>query len=218
VEQTEVAVVKLQNVLDGAGDFVNRVSGVGILVDSHVNYGFNTSHVRAGASIRLEPASGDRWYRVGINGAPEGVNARTVTTMTDAAGTVTSYEDKTETRYNFSVDAELARRFGIVTIRGGLLESSAGFGLDIQPIRWAALSGELFNFRSGHPPNLKGTVTLYPLFNPDANNPFNWIYLQGGIYNALNANRDFFLGGGLRFSDREIKSLAGLAASASAAR
>ncbi|GHV84767.1 hypothetical protein AGMMS50230_03750 [Spirochaetia bacterium] len=211
VEETEKAVVKLQSVLDGAGSFINRANSVGILVDSRANYGFNSRNVRAGASLRLEPASGDRWYRVGVNGAPEGVSIRTVTTT---SGTVTSYEDKTETRYSFSVDAELARRFGIVTVRGGLLESTAGFGVDIQPLRQIALSGELFNFRNGYYPNLRGSVTVYPFFDPDADNPLSWIYLNAGIYDALNKNRDFFLGGGVRFSDRDVKSLVGLAATA----
>ncbi|MDR1144242.1 MAG: MlaD family protein [Spirochaetaceae bacterium] len=209
VEQTEQAVVKLQTVLEGANEFIGRANGVGIMVDSHANYGFNSSNVRAGASIRLEPASGDRWYRIGINGAPEGVSTRTVTTT---SGTVTSYEDKTETKYTFSVDAELARRFGILTIRGGLLESTAGIGIDLQPLKQLALSGEVFNFRRGAAPNLKGTVTVYPFFNPNADNPLNWIYLNAGIYDALNADRDLFLGGGLRFTDREIRGLVGLAA------
>ena len=215
VEKTEEAVEKLQKVLDGAGEFIDRTNGLGLLVDSRASYGFNSTNIRAGASIRLEPASGDRWYRLGVNSAPEGVSTRTVTTI---SGTVTSYEDKTETKYNFSLDAELARRFGILTIRGGLLESTAGFGLDVQPLKWIALSGEIFNFRTGYYPNLRGTVTVYPFFNPEKNNPLNWIYLYGGIYDALNRDRDFFLGGGLRFTDREIKGLVGLAFTAAAAK
>jgi phospholipid/cholesterol/gamma-HCH transport system substrate-binding protein len=208
LEETEKAVVKLQGVIDGAGEFMNRVNGVGIMVDTHANYGFKTGHVRAGASLRLEPASGDRWYRIGVNGAPEGVNSRTVTSTT---GTNPGYEDRTETRYTYSVDAELARRFGIVTVRGGLLESTAGLGVDVQPIRWASLSGEVFNFRTGQYPNVRGTATIYPFFNPDSNNPLKWIYVHGGVYNALSKDRDYFLGGGVRFTDREIKNLAGLA-------
>ena len=210
VEQTEAAVIKLQRVLDGAGDFIDRTNGIGLLVDTHVNYGFNSSYVRAGASIRLEPASGDRWYRVGVNGMPEGISTRTRTETISSSGT-SSVEDIVETKYTYSMDAELARRFGIVTLRGGLLESSAGFGVDVQPIQWVGLSGELFNFRTGHRPNLRGTATIYPFFNPDKNNPLNWLYLQGGIYDALTKNRDVFLGGGLRFTDREIKGLTGLA-------
>ncbi|MDR2211389.1 MAG: MlaD family protein [Spirochaetaceae bacterium] len=216
IEQTEQAVVKLQGVLDGAGNFVNRINNTGIMVDSHANYGFNSTNVRAGASLRLEPPSGDRWYRVGVNGAPEGVSSRVVTTT--SAGGLTTTQDKTETRYSFSVDAELARRFGIVTLRGGLLESSAGIGLDVQPIRQIALSGEIFNFRRDAPPNLRGTLTVYPFFNPNTNNPLNWIYLHGGIYNALSADRDLFLGGGVRFSDHDIKSMVGLAVSTTTAQ
>ena len=209
VEETETAIVKLQHVLDGAGEFIDRTNGIGLLVDTRVNYGFNSTYVRAGASIRLEPASGDRWYRIGVNGMPEGISSRTVTTTSGPSGT--AIEEITETKYTYSMDAELARRFGILTLRGGLLENTAGFGVDIQPIPWVALSGEFFNFRTGYLPNLRGTVTIYPFFNPDKNNPLNWLYVQGGVYDALNKNRDIFLGGGLRFTDREIKGLAGLA-------
>jgi phospholipid/cholesterol/gamma-HCH transport system substrate-binding protein len=210
VQETEKTVVKLQGVVDGAGEFINRANGMGLMVDSHANYGFNREAVTAGASLRLEPASGDRWYRIGVNSAPDGVSSRTVTTTT--SGGVTTTEDKTETNYSFSVDAELARRIGFVTLRGGLLESTAGVGVDVQPVRWVALSGEAFHFRTGEVPNIRGTVTVYPFFNPETNNPLNWLYLQGGVYDALSADRrDFFAGGGLRFSDREIKGLAGLA-------
>ncbi|MDR2048677.1 MAG: MlaD family protein, partial [Treponema sp.] len=210
VEETEKTVVKLQGVIDGAGEFMNKANGLGILVDSQANYGFLRNTVRAGASIRLEPASGDRWYRLGVNGAPDGVNNRTVTSTTVSG--VTTVTDETETKYNFSIDAELARRIGIVTLRGGLLESSAGIGVDVQPFDRLVLSGEVFRFQTGNYPNLRGKVTLFPFFDPDSNNPLNWIYIQGGINDALRSSgRDFFAGGGVRFSDREIKGLVGLA-------
>jgi phospholipid/cholesterol/gamma-HCH transport system substrate-binding protein len=217
VEETEKTVVKLQEVIDGAGEFMTRANGLGILVDSHANYGFLRNTVNAGASIRFEPASGDRWYRLGVNGAPDGVSSRTVTSTTVSG--VTTVTDETETKYAFSIDAELARRFGIVTLRGGLLESSAGIGIDIQPFDRLALSGEVFRFQRGNYPNLRGTITLFPFFNPNSNNPLNWLYIQGGINDALtSSNRDFFAGGGLRFSDREIKGLAGLAVGVAGAR
>ena len=135
--------------------------------------------------------------------------SRTVKETTGSSGTIV--EDTTETKYTVSVDAELARRFGIFTLRGGLLESTAGIGMDLQPINWLSLSGEVFNFKTGELPNLRGTLTFYPFFNPDSDKLWNWFYLRGGINNALNNERDFFLGGGLRFADREVKGLVGLA-------
>ena len=216
VDEAQATIKKLQTVFDEAGALIGGINGVGIQVDTRAGYGFNTGSVRAGAALRLEPASGDRWYRLGVNGAPDGVSTRTRTTTTTEDGT--RWEDRVETNYTFSLDAELARRFGIVTIRGGLLESTAGFGIDVQPLKWVSLSGELFNFRTGYSPNLRGTLTVYPFFNPNGNNPLNWLYLYGGVTDALSARRDFFIGGGLRFSDRDIKNLAGLAASTAAAR
>jgi phospholipid/cholesterol/gamma-HCH transport system substrate-binding protein len=96
------------------------------------------------------------------------------------------------------------------TLRGGLYETTAGLGLDVQPLKWINISGELFNFQTGELPNFRGAVTFYPFFNPDSDKPWNWIYLRGGINDALSGNRDFFIGGGLRFADREVKGLIGL--------
>ncbi|AEF83425.1 MlaD family protein [Leadbettera azotonutricia] len=222
-QTTEEAAVKLKDALDSvnhlaknidgvvtdAGEIVSKATGLGIQVDTNARYDFLSEQVRAAASIRLDPRSNDRWYRIGVSSAPDGVASRTVKQTTDSSGAVT-YEDTTETRYSFNIDAELARRFGFLTLRGGLLENSAGIGLDIQPLSWASISGEAFNFRTGEMPNLRGTLTIYPFFDPDSNKPWNWIYFRGGINDALSKNRDFFLGGGLRFADREVKGLVGL--------
>jgi phospholipid/cholesterol/gamma-HCH transport system substrate-binding protein len=224
VEKTDEAAEKLKNALDSvnhlaqtadgvvakAGVVVDKAVGLGISVDTSARYDLFAEQVRAAASIRLDPLSNDRWYRLGVTSAPDGVTGRTVKETTDSSGNVTR-EDTTETRYTVAFDAELARRFGFFTLRGGLYENSAGFGLDLQPWKWIALSGELFDFRTGEAPNLRGTLTFYPFFDPDSNKPWNWIYLRGGISNALSGERDFFFGGGLRFADREVKGLVGLA-------
>jgi phospholipid/cholesterol/gamma-HCH transport system substrate-binding protein len=223
VQRIETAVAQLQTtlgtintaaasankVIEDAGVIVERAVGLGLQVDTSGSYSVLANQVQAGASIRLNPASNDRWYRVGVYSVPNGYDTRTVKETLDASGNRT-YEDTTETRYTFAVDAELARRFGYLTVRGGLLENSAGLGLDIQPVNWVSLSGEVFNFKTGEPPNVRGTLTLYPFFDPDSDKPWNWIYLKGGISNSLSDRRDYFIGGGVRFADREIKGLVGL--------
>jgi phospholipid/cholesterol/gamma-HCH transport system substrate-binding protein len=223
-EKAEVAAEKLQTVLDSintvavnvngvvddAGEVVKKIAGLGIQVDTQALYETRAERVRAGASLVLVPGSNDRWYRVGVSGAPDGVSSRKVTETLDAGGNLIAYTDTTETRYSFSVDAELARRFGFITLRGGLLESTAGLGIDIQPIKWAALSGEVFDFKTGDVPNLRGTLTIFPFFDPDGDKPWNWLYLRGGMRDILNDRRDFFIGGGIRFADREVKGLVGL--------
>jgi phospholipid/cholesterol/gamma-HCH transport system substrate-binding protein len=223
MEKTEIAVEKLSETLDSfstlaktadgvmvsAGEIVNKAAGLGIAVDTNARYDVRAGTGRAGASIRLEPGP-NGWYRIGVTSAPDGIVSRTEKeTTTNPGSTIT--EETTETRYTVALEAEIARRYSIFTLRGGLYESTAGIGLDIQPFNWISLSGEVFNFGSDERPNLRGTLTFYPFFDPDSNKPWNWIYLRGGINNSLNGNRDFFIGGGLRFSDRDIKGLVGLA-------
>ena len=197
-------------VVVNAGEIVNKALGLGIQVDTNARYDILSGNIRASASIRLDPASNDRWYRLGVSSAPDGVASRTIKETDDGSGNIIK-EDITETKFSVSVDAEIARRFGILTLRGGLLESSAGIGVDLQPIKWLALSGEVFDFQTGEYPNLRGTITFYPFFNPDSDKLWNWIYLRGGINHALTGKRDYFIGGGLRFADREVKGLLGLA-------
>jgi len=220
MQEIEIAVVKLQETLDSintaatgantvienASVIVERAVGLGVQVDTFGSYFTQANQVQAGASIRIVPTSNDRWYRVGVSSLPNGRITRTVTQTNGSL-----YEDVTETNFPaFAIDAELARQFKFLTIRGGLIESTGGIGLDIQPIKWVSISGEVFDFKTGEPPNLRGTITVFPFFDPDSDKPWNWLYLKGGISNSLSDSRDFFIGGGLRFADREVKGLVGL--------
>jgi phospholipid/cholesterol/gamma-HCH transport system substrate-binding protein len=221
-QRIEVAALKLQTTLDtinaaassagevivSAGEIVDRAAGLGIQVDTSASYHLMANQLQAGAAIRLHPASDDRWYRIGVSSIPGGIAANSVEETRNPDG---SLQSTTTKRSTFAVDAEIARRFGFLTFRGGLLENTAGLGLDIQPVRWASISGEVFDFKSGETPNLRNTLTLYPFFDPASDKPWNWIYLKGGVNNTLSVDRSYFIGGGVRFADREIKGLVGLA-------
>ncbi|QQO09861.1 MlaD family protein [Breznakiella homolactica] len=216
LEETHVAAAKLTTAMDSvnriavdAEEVVQKAVGLGIEVDTLAGYDILNNRFRAGASLRINPRSNDRWYRVGVSSAPDGVSSRK-TKETVVNGSVVSVEETTETSYKVAIDAELARQFGMFTVRGGILESTAGVGVDIQPLKWLMLSGEVFNFREDHMPNLRGSVTIYPFFDPNSDNPLHWIYLKGGINRALEDDRDFFVGAGIRFADREVKGLVGL--------
>jgi phospholipid/cholesterol/gamma-HCH transport system substrate-binding protein len=223
-EKADAAAEKLQSVLDNinkvainvngvvtsAGEVVEKASGLGMQVDTYAKYELLAGQVQAGAALRLDPRSDDRWYRVGVSGIPGGISSRIVKETTDEKGNRIAYEDINETRFTLAIDAEIARRFGAVTFRGGLMENAAGVGIDIQPLKWVSLSGELFNFKTGTTPNLRGSLTLYPFFDPHSDKPWNWLYIRGGIDHALDGSRDFFIGGGVRFADREVKGLIGL--------
>ena len=181
------AAANADKVIAQAGALVQKATGLGVQVDSGARWDLVGATGRAAASLRLEPAKGDRWYRIGI------------------ASTV----EDTEPAYGTAFDVELARRFGPLTLRGGMLESSAGMGLDLSPLPWLTLSAEAFGFSAGLP-NVRSTVTILPFFDPYSDKPWNWLYFRGGVTNALDGKRDFFLGGGLRFADEEVRGLIGL--------
>jgi phospholipid/cholesterol/gamma-HCH transport system substrate-binding protein len=209
LENISALVKTTDGVVTNAGEIVDRALGLGIQVDTNARFDIIAQNLRASASIRIDPRSIDRWYRVGVSSTPDGVSSRKVTETIDISGNIIR-EDTTETKYSFAVDAELARKFGLITLRGGLLESTAGIGLDIQPFSWLSLSGEVFHFQPGELPNLRSSVTFYPFFDPDSDKPWNWLYIKGGVNNTLSGDRDFFVGGGLRFADREVRGLIGL--------
>lgn len=222
-KQTEVAAVKLQTALDSvnhlatnadavvtsAGAIVSKASGLGVQVNTQAQYDVLSAGFRTGASLRLDPSSNDRWYRVGVITVPDGTTSRTVTETTTSGGE-TSRTEKRKTNFGVAIDAELARRLGIVTLRGGLLENTAGLGVDVQPNKWLMLSAEALDFQTDAPPNVRGIVTVYPFFDPKSNKPWNWLYVRGGVSAALDSRRDFFIGGGLRFADEEVRGLVGL--------
>jgi len=199
-ERTEAAAAKLQEALDSfntlavnsnkvvsdAGVIVKKAAGLGVQVDSVGRYDLLASAFKAGASLRLEPASQDRFYRIGVSSAPAGSTA------------------------SYVLDAELARRIGWFTLRGGVYEGTAGLGFDISPINQIKLSAEAFNFQNNGVPNLRGTLYWYPAFNPYSDMPWNWLYVYGGVNAALDPRRDFFVGLGIRFADEEVRGLVGL--------
>lgn len=199
-ERTDAAAAKLQETLDSfntlainsnkvvteAGPIVSKAAGLGVQVDSSARLDMLSSAFKAGASLRLEPASQDRFYRIGVSTAPEGSDV------------------------SYVADAELARRFGWVTFRGGLLDGTVGLGLDISPIPAIQLSAEAFDFKKDSVPNLRGTLYWYPVFDPFSDMPWNWLYVYGGINAALDDRRDYFVGLGLRFADEEVRGLIGL--------
>lgn len=195
-------------VVADAGDIVSKAVGLGVSVDVQSRYESSAGRAVSGAALLLEPRSGDRWYRVGVSGAPDGVTTKATSVVTTGGATTTTETKETKTGYYF--DAELARKFGPLTVRGGLLDSTAGFGIDYRLFPQLELSGELFDFSADAGPNLRSYLTLYPFFNPKSDKPWQWLYIRGGVTSALDDRRDFFIGGGFRFADEEVRGLVGL--------
>ena len=97
--------------------------------------------------------------------------------------------------------AQIAKRYYDTVIRGGIIESSGGFGLDHYLFDDnLKLTAEAFDFDRDRNPHVK--------FYVDAN-LFDHIYLTAGYDDVFSdqSEESFFVGVGLRFEDEDLKYL-----------
>lgn len=204
---------RVVNVARSAEELVEQVTGLGVQVGFESAYLAERGEPQSEFSLRLLPRSRRGYYELGIVDAPEGITRRTTTTeveSVDGAPPTTTVTDETVTDDGVKFNAQIARTFGPLTVRGGLIESSGGFGVDYSPLSQVMISGEMFEFGDDQP-NLRATGTVFPFFDPDAVLPWYWLYLTGGMTNILSPDdREFFVGAGLRFTDEDIRGLVGL--------
>ena len=204
---------KVVSITGSVEEYVNSTIGLDWQIAFQSDFLVNQFDARNQFGLRLTPAGKDKYYSIGFTDTPRlsemKVQTQTVVTGTggEAPANYTIFE--TEKKRALLLNAQIARRFGLFTLRGGVLESTGGLGVDFQPLEKIALSAELFDFGQENAPFLRAVGTLYPFFDPGLSNPFNWLYLSGGVDNILHKDRDYFFGLGLRFRDNDLKGVAG---------
>jgi len=197
-----------------AKDYVNSSLGLKIQVAASSEYMVMNSEAKNHFNARFIPPDSNKYYQVGFvdTNLTQKSTTNTETTITSSDGVTNNqnYTTKEESSSDkLKLTAILARTYGPVTLRGGLLEGTAGAGIDYQPLNQFSVSGEIFDFGNDQLPYLRTYATIYPFFDPDKDNPLNWVYINAGADNVLRDNRDYFVGAGLRFTDNDIKALIG---------
>jgi phospholipid/cholesterol/gamma-HCH transport system substrate-binding protein len=116
----------------------------------------------------------------------------------DPTGNV--WEQSSKGGIKFSL--EMARRYYGLTVRGGLIESAGGVGLDYEFWKDRIKVGvEAFDFARDNNPVLQGMISFHFA---------KYIYLSGGYSDFISKNsnqRRFYAGGGLTFLDEDLKTL-----------
>jgi phospholipid/cholesterol/gamma-HCH transport system substrate-binding protein len=192
------------------GETIERVNRMRTIVDYLGQYqlagkGDLGGGFRHRAELRIQP-SWDHYYSFGIVDRPEGRTTlveREVRHL-NAAGAVTLTERSQEIEVEdvFLFNAQLARRFWDITLRGGILENSGGIGLD-----WALfddrlwLRTEAFEFlREGDRPYLRGWAEV---------RLWKHLTISAGVEDVVGRRigwRPAF-GAGLTFDDEDLKLL-----------
>lgn len=175
----------------------------------------------------------DKYYLVELVSDPRGVDTVTtesVTTQPPSGPTQTTVTTRklNEDKLTFSV--QLAKRYGPATFRIGIIEGSGGAGADLHLFRdKLELSASIYQFSRALQEGALGTAsqTIYPR----AKVWLNWyvsqnVFLTTGVDDFLNRwetgsfpggrsfqiGTDVFFGGGIYFTDDDLKTLLGAGA------
>lgn len=190
----------LGETVTGIRDYFARMDAFRFDIDFHGEHLTRNNDTKYYLNLKIQPKA-DKYYLLGLVSDPSGVETVTDTTITETpGGTRTVHQVKRE-RDKLKFNAQIAKRYYDLVLRGGIIESTGGIGLDYYLFgdRFK-LSLEAFDFNIDREAHLKGAVDF---------TFFKYLYLTAGFDDFLNDEGDssFFIGVGLRFEDDDIKYL-----------
>lgn len=199
-------VEKLNESIDNLNELLGGASKWQMDLGYHTEYLAETEDFKHYISLAVKPKP-DKYFLFEVvkDPAPDSTFKTTETTITSggASTTVTEEEEVVETdKFRFSV--QLAKKYYGLTLRGGLIESSGGVGLDYDygpvGVKFSAFD---FETKRGEKPHLKamGQVNLTKNF-----------YLLGGLDDFISNQQDpdWFMGAGLTMTEDDMSSIFGL--------
>lgn len=206
----DTTVNKLNGAVDSLSDAIGGLRKLETEIGYHMEYLGGTHDYKHYVHLNLLP-SPDKAFMFEFVSDPSASPTR-VTRNTDitAGGATTAVTTETamveNDRIRFS--AQMAKKFYDFTLRGGVIESTGGVGLDYGRgpvgVQFSAFD---FDTKWGQKPHLKVLGNL---------NLTKSLYVIGGVDDFLNPNqpKDWYFGAGVRLVDEDIKSLMGLGAKA----
>lgn len=199
----DTTVDRLDRALAGINDYISRGDEWKVFVDYRGEYMFDPGALRSTLNLRLMPKA-DKFYLVGLVSDPIGkrTELETFTETTEAGVTTTKRVKQTRwDRDEILWNAQIGKRFHDLTLRGGLFASFGGFGADYHLFDdRLKLTFEAYDFRIDENPHLKLAADL---------SFWRYFYLTTGVDNIISTYDDttFFLGGGVYFSDDDLRFL-----------
>lgn len=204
----EETVDKLNEAIDSLNDTLGSYRRLEAEIGYHMEFMAKSHDFKNYVDLTLRP-SPDKGFLIGIVSDPNPNPTHVVRTTDVTVGNNTTRvttDTGTINRNAIRWNAELMKTFYNFTIRGGLIESTGGFGMDYQvgpaKVRFDAYD---FQTRYGERPHLKAYA--------DVNVTRNFFITAGADDFISQNNRDFFFGAGFRFVDEDIKTVGGMGAS-----
>lgn len=192
----EETVEGLNTAIEGVNGFLDTAGRTQTGIDFNTDYLGNIGGAKSTVAIKIQPGL-DRYYYLGIVDDPAGVIDRTESTTT-SSGVTTVVESKNRYYNKTKFTALFAKNFYDFTVRGGLIESSGGIGIDYKFFKdRMKISFEALEFSSL---NLRAQVQY---------NMYKGIYFNLGAQDILNRGAKYssYLGAGLMLTNDDLKML-----------
>lgn len=217
--------VQAERALTSAADLLEPLARVQTWVELRSEYNFQQSAFKNYFQLSIRP-NPNKFYMVELVDDPRGnVNTELRTVVsTDPEHPGVRYEEVTTTSNRFQVSVQMGQRWQIVPNdmlylggRFGIIESSGGLGANIWAFRDAFEARfDLFKFSDGPRPRLRAYGMLHGHAFTRRRSVLSNIFIQAGVDDAINPHRrDFFIGAGLQFNDRDLRSIISVAPSPS---
>jgi phospholipid/cholesterol/gamma-HCH transport system substrate-binding protein len=192
----------LTDTLEGINKYVRKSDQLKTFVDYHLEWQQEPSEFKHYVNLRLQPTA-DKYYTIGVVDDPRGKFSSSTSTVTVNGTPTTITEEKYENKLKIS--ALIARKFSGLTVKGGVIESTGGLGLDYELLKNRLTVGaDAWDFsRRDLPPHLK----LYGNYDIVKN-----LFVTGGVDDVLASERNLrtlFLGFGIKFADEDLKTVLG---------
>ncbi|MHB9096626.1 MAG: MlaD family protein [Syntrophales bacterium] len=181
--------------LTGLNRYVNKAEQFRTFLGYRGEYLFQKSNAKSYLDLRIQPKE-DKFYLLGIVSDPRGRR----TTKEYTTGGVTTRTEEWD-RDGLLFNAQIAKRYRDVVLRGGLLESTGGIGIDYFALNdKLKFTFEAFDFGNDRRAHLKAGAE-YQLFKH--------LYLTAGWDDFISdrENRSIYGGFAIRFEDDDLKYL-----------
>jgi phospholipid/cholesterol/gamma-HCH transport system substrate-binding protein len=168
-------------------------------LDFHSEYNTEDEEWKGFFELTLQPREG-KYYILGITTDPLG-SVETIETTTNG---ILVREEILESEIEFT--AQYARRFNDVALRIGLMENTFGAGADYFFNSDAGrVKFDIWDFNGDEARASEAHARLGVDYRV-----FKFLFVSGGVDNFLNSRRrGIYVGGGLKFEDKDLKYLIG---------
>jgi phospholipid/cholesterol/gamma-HCH transport system substrate-binding protein len=212
----------VESITEDAKGFLGTLFGLKAYVGLRSEYNVGSHLARHYVSVELHTRP-DKFYLIELEKGPRG-DYPDVSLTFDPTVDPNNWIKKTVIEDKIRFTFQFAKRFGKLTLRYGIKESTGGIGADFDSALWfnrsLRVSADVFDATFDKYPRVKLTAAL---------ELFRHLYLLGGVDELLNEpaelpiiegnsevpiqfdsfryGRDYFVGGMLRFTDEDLAAL-----------